>query len=101
MTKVSREEVISIARSSAIDLPSNEVDSIAVQLDEVLTYAARVNEVIGDAAAIPKNVNIYRGDEVKPSHCEVLRALAPEREGDYFVVPIILEGADHTTPMED
>jgi aspartyl/glutamyl-tRNA(Asn/Gln) amidotransferase C subunit len=94
MTKVLRAEVVSIARISHIAVQADELDPMTTQLEEVLTYAARVREMVG-LAEVPsrKNVNVYRADTPRSCDPEPLRSRAPEREGDYFVVPIILDSS--------
>lgn len=94
MTKISKEEVLKIAQISHIELTEEEIPHLIEQLNEVLTYAERVTEVAAKIAEPSiKNVNVFREDVVVPADVEPVLAQAPEREGDYFVVPAIL---DHT-----
>jgi aspartyl/glutamyl-tRNA(Asn/Gln) amidotransferase C subunit len=101
MAKVSRADVVSMARISNIDLNHGEDELLAKQLEEVLTYALRVEEWRGLVQTVTtKNSNVFRKDIINPFDAEALRVKAPEREGDYFVVPIILEGADQSASVE-
>ena len=93
MANISQQEVLDIARISNLDLHTDEIGPLARQLEQVLTYAERVKEVATEAdESSSKNVNVFREDVINKSEPEPLLAQAPEREGDYFVVPIILEG---------
>ena len=93
MAKITREEVIKIARISAITLKEDEIESLISRMEKVLTYAERVEE-IAQIVEVPshKNVNIFRPDLVVSQNPEPILAQAPERAGNYFVVPMILEG---------
>ncbi len=92
MTKISRDEVLHIARISCIALHEDEVDPLMKRLEEVLSYAERVVEGgIDIDEPSTKNVNIFRDDLVVPQDPEPILAQAPEREGNYFVVPVILD----------
>ena len=92
MTKLTRKEVLHIARMSGIALREHEIEPMIGHLEQVLTYAKRVTQV-AEAVEEPsiKNVNRVRNDEPMPQHPESLLAQAPQREGDYFVVPKILD----------
>ncbi len=92
MTKISRQEVLKIAQISAISLQEDEIEPLIQRLEEVLSYAARVKEIAA-VIEVPsnKNVNIFREDHVVAQDPESILSRAPERAGNYFVVPIILD----------
>ena len=101
MIKISRQEVLDIARISNLELRSDEVEPLMKQLEQVLSYAERVQEVAADIQEpSSKAVNVFREDVINRSDPEPLLAQAPEREGNYFVVPIILESSDRSSNME-
>jgi len=92
MTKISREEVLKIAQISSLDIRDDEIEGLLNQLQEVLSYAERVTEVAADIKEpSTKNVNFFREDVVIKTDPELILSRAPEREGDYFVVPQILD----------
>lgn len=109
MAKISRDEVLKLARISNIALHEQEIDAVVTQLEQVLTYAERVIEIAGtDTAAqgipsvsfdelrtneLARPQNIFRPDIAIPTPTEPILAQAPEREERYFVVPKILENA--------
>jgi aspartyl-tRNA(Asn)/glutamyl-tRNA(Gln) amidotransferase subunit C len=90
---ITKEEVEKIARLSHIELSETEILSTMQHIDAVLKYAARVQEIAKDVN-IPslKNSNIEREDVIIPTDAQTILAQAPEREGDFFVVPVIIEG---------
>jgi aspartyl-tRNA(Asn)/glutamyl-tRNA(Gln) amidotransferase subunit C len=93
---LNRQEVAHLARLSRLTLSDEELDQFAPQLDEILSWVARVGEaasadVPATTTAVPR-VNIFRPDVVRPSldRDEVLAA-APAAEGGRFRVPRILD----------
>jgi aspartyl-tRNA(Asn)/glutamyl-tRNA(Gln) amidotransferase subunit C len=89
---ISKEEVEKIARLSNIELSESEISKAQKHLEAVLTYAARVQDIAKDVdITLLKNENIERDDTVQPCNPQAILAQAPEREGDFFVVPVIIE----------
>jgi aspartyl-tRNA(Asn)/glutamyl-tRNA(Gln) amidotransferase subunit C len=85
-----------VARLARLDLSSEEKQRLHDQLGQILEHAAKVGEVAADdvpptASAIAR-ANVFRDDEPEPSLPvdEALRN-APDREGDRFKVPRIVE----------
>jgi len=92
MAKITREEIIKIARISQLDIHKDEVGPLVLQIEQVLSYAQRVKEVATDVEEpSTKNINVLREDVVVRTDNKPILAQAPEREGNYFVVPMILE----------
>ncbi len=92
MAKITKEEVIKIARISHIELHEDEIAPLVQQLESVLSYAERVNDIAARVDELPhKAVNIFRDDIVIPTDPEPIIGQAPQAEEHYFVVPRILE----------
>lgn len=92
MAIISQEEVLKIAKISHITLHEDEVEQLTKELEAVLSYAARVQEIASQVEEpLTKNVNIFREDVVVPSHPEIILQSAPSREENFFVVPAIIE----------
>lgn len=93
MIKVSMQEALKIAEMSRISVCESELAQITQNLEIVLSYAERVQELAA-AAQEPssKNVNIEREDVIVRTDSEQILAQAPCREENYFVVPVIIEG---------
>lgn len=93
MAKISREEVLKIAKMSQVGIHEDEIEAYMHQLEQVLSYAERVKEIASEVEE-PSNrlVNVFRDDVIDKTDPEPILDQAPVREGDYFVVPVILEG---------
>lgn len=91
---ISQEEIIKIAHSSQLELLESEIQSFIKQTEDVLSYAQRVREVGADVQEpSTKNVNVFREDQIESCDPETYLKRAPEREGNFFVVPVILENS--------
>lgn len=92
MAIISKDEILKLARISNLEIHDSEIDAIAQQIENVLSYASKVQEIGGkQMGPSTANVNVFRQDVVIPSGAEPIIAQAPTREGRYFVVPSILE----------
>jgi aspartyl-tRNA(Asn)/glutamyl-tRNA(Gln) amidotransferase subunit C len=85
-----------VAKLARLELDDEERERLRAQLGVILEHAAKVGQVATSdvpptASAIPR-ANVYREDEPEPSLPvdEALRN-APEREGNRFRVPRIVE----------
>ncbi len=91
MTNITKEEALRIAQLAHIEIRDDEIDELVKQLEAVLSYALRVKEVATDAQEpSTKRVNVFHEDVVVKTDPEPILSQASEREGDYFVVPIII-----------
>jgi aspartyl-tRNA(Asn)/glutamyl-tRNA(Gln) amidotransferase subunit C len=92
---LSRSDVEHVAHLARLGLTDDELSRLEGQLNHIVDQYAALAEL--DTEHIPPTAqtieleNILREDVAKPSldHEEVL-GLAPQRSGDYFVVPPIL-----------
>mgnify|MGYP000697533091 CR=1 FL=1 len=97
MAQISREDVLKLAKLSALALDESELPRLAKQIESVLNYARRVGEIATEhplQVADHKAHDIYRKDEESVCDSNALLDLAPERAERFFVVPRILEGAE-------
>jgi aspartyl-tRNA(Asn)/glutamyl-tRNA(Gln) amidotransferase subunit C len=80
--KITPEEVSHVANLARLQLSPEEVEAMARQLDDILTYVAKLNISI---------VNAFREDEVKPSlDRDKTLANGPQQNGESFVVPRVI-----------
>ncbi len=93
---LSIKEVEHIARLARLELDGSEKEQFTMQLNEILDYVEKLNQL--DTSAIEPTAhvipvhNIFRKDELKPSmDPEEVLANAPDRIGNYFKVPKLLE----------
>jgi aspartyl-tRNA(Asn)/glutamyl-tRNA(Gln) amidotransferase subunit C len=93
---ISREDVEHVAYLARLGLSEEEKGRLAEQLSNILDHMQVIDGV--DTSAIPPTAqviplqNVMREDEVKTSaHPADILKNAPRREGDYFLVPPVLE----------
>jgi len=93
--KITREEVLHVAKLARLELTGEEVDRMTGQLDAILSYVAKLEELDTTGVSVTTHtqqvVNAFREDEVRPSLPRE-RALAngPEQNGETFVVPRVI-----------
>jgi aspartyl-tRNA(Asn)/glutamyl-tRNA(Gln) amidotransferase subunit C len=95
MDKITKDEALKIALFTKLTIDDHEIDSIVQQLQDVLGYAERVQDIAKDLD-IPtsKNINRTRDDIVMLCNSQNILDQAPEAQDNYFVVPKILTGVD-------
>ncbi|MDD3312829.1 Asp-tRNA(Asn)/Glu-tRNA(Gln) amidotransferase subunit GatC [Pseudodesulfovibrio sp.] len=93
--KISPEEVAKVARLARLDLPADKVELFAGQLGDILAYMDKLGEL--DTADVEpmyspvKHTTVLRKDEVRKDYArEEILANAPERDGQFFIVPRIV-----------
>jgi len=95
--RISLAEVEHVARLARLELSADEKERMGRELDGILAYidklrAVDVSGVEPTSHAVPVT-NVMRDDELEPSFPrEDMLANAPDRNGDLFRVPRILEG---------
>ena len=94
--KLSREEVLHIARLARVGLAESEINRLSEQLSHILENFEILQQV--DTSGVPPTAqsidlqSVVRDDEVAPSFpVEDILANAPRREGDCFRVRAVLE----------
>jgi aspartyl-tRNA(Asn)/glutamyl-tRNA(Gln) amidotransferase subunit C len=94
--KITLTEVEQVARLARLELSDEEKERMRAQLDRILSYIDKLGEpdvtgVEPTSHAIPMT-NVMREDELRPSvPAEIMLSNAPDREGDFFRVPKIIE----------
>jgi aspartyl-tRNA(Asn)/glutamyl-tRNA(Gln) amidotransferase subunit C len=92
MATVSKQEILLLAQMSRLAIHDHELDDLIKHVEDVLNYAHRVTRVARDVdEPSTRPSNVFRADTVVPVEVEPILRQAPEREGNYFVVPRILE----------
>jgi len=92
---ITRDEVAHLARLARLALSDEELDHFAVQLDQIISAVARVQEVTAEGIpptshAVPLT-NVFRPDELVPClDPQAVLAAAPAVEEQRFRVPRIL-----------
>ena len=93
--KLSREEVLHIARLARLGLDEAEIDKFSEQLSNLLEHFRVLQQV--DMTGVPPTAqsialqNVIRSDETQASlPPEQVLANAPQKEGDFFRVRPVL-----------
>ncbi len=94
--EISKQEVEKVAKLARLSVTESEKEAFAKQLSQILTHVQKLNEYdtkgIEPTSTVLGQVNVFRDDVVRPSlPVEQALANAPERDGDGFGVPKILE----------
>jgi aspartyl-tRNA(Asn)/glutamyl-tRNA(Gln) amidotransferase subunit C len=94
--KVTLEDVEKVAKLARLEVSPAEKEAFARQLSQILTYVETLKqydtEGVESTATVLGQVNVFREDVVRPSlPVEKALANAPERDGDGFAVPRIIE----------
>ena len=94
MIRLSKEELLKIARMAQIEISEDEIMPLITQMSDVLSYAERVQEFVA-GKKIAEQVSFpaphERDDVPQPVDSKPLLAQAPRAERSYFVVPVIIE----------
>jgi len=99
--KISREDVLRVAELAYLDLSEAEIETYRKQLDDILEYAGKLNEL--DTHSVEPMAQVMtdgqnadatlREDLVVPcgAVAEEVLAQAPDPEPPYFRVPKVIE----------
>jgi aspartyl-tRNA(Asn)/glutamyl-tRNA(Gln) amidotransferase subunit C len=96
MSEISAEQVAHLASLARIDLSPEEIASLTAELGQIVDAVAKVTEVAGPDVPATSHplplTNVFREDVIVPG-LTVEQALsgAPDRQGDWFRVPPILD----------
>lgn len=90
------QDVEHVAKLARLDLSNEEKERYTEQLNAILKYAEKLNELNTDDVTPTTHVlpirNVMREDEARPSlPIEKVMAIAPEEEEGQFRVPAVLE----------
>lgn len=93
--KITLEEVQYVARLARLQLSETEAAAMTGQLDRILSYIDKLNELDTSAIAPTTHaiamVNAFREDELLASlPCAEALANGPQQNGEAFVVPKII-----------
>lgn len=84
-----------MARLARLELKPEEVELLTVQLDTILSYVAKLDELDTAGVAVTTHTlgagNVFREDRVREAlDREQALANGPEQNGEAFVVPRII-----------
>jgi aspartyl-tRNA(Asn)/glutamyl-tRNA(Gln) amidotransferase subunit C len=98
--KISREDVVRVAELAYLDLSESELETYRRQIDEILEYIGKLNEL--DTSAVEPMAQVLAGDQLADATmredlvvpCAVAHDTliqAPDPEPPYFRVPKVIE----------
>ncbi len=94
--KITRNEVLHVARLARLALTEDEVEMFTHQLSNILAYVEKLNELdtgeIEPTSHVLEVQNVLRDDEVheSPGRDKILLN-APDKSGEFFRVPRVIE----------
>ena len=94
--KITREEILHLAKLSNFELNESEIDSLGADLENIIGYISQLNELDTDGVEPTYQVfemeNIWRDDVIQPLEetREDLLALTTESIQDQIKVPKVL-----------
>lgn len=93
---ISQKEVQHIVALARLKLTDEELETYGKQLNDILLYMEKLNELdtsqVEPTSHVIPIVNVFRDDVVTPSlSSEEALANAPDRSGDFYRVPRIIE----------
>jgi aspartyl-tRNA(Asn)/glutamyl-tRNA(Gln) amidotransferase subunit C len=98
--KISREDVLRVADLAYLDLTEAELETYRAQIDEILEYIGKLNEL--DTANVEPMAQVLADDQTADATlredvvvpcavaADILRQ-APDPEPPYFLVPKVIE----------
>jgi aspartyl-tRNA(Asn)/glutamyl-tRNA(Gln) amidotransferase subunit C len=94
--KIDQEQVKKVAKLSRLELTEAEVEEFTGQLSSILDYVEKMNELdttdVEPLAHCLPISNVFRQDRANESlGTEKALANAPQRDGEFFKVPKILD----------
>jgi aspartyl-tRNA(Asn)/glutamyl-tRNA(Gln) amidotransferase subunit C len=98
--KITREDVVRVAELAYLDLRESELETYRRQIDEILEYIGKLNEL--DTSAVEPMAQVLAGDQLADTTmredlfvpCAVAHDIliqAPDPETPYFRVPKVIE----------
>lgn len=93
--KVSKEELLHIAKLAHLKLEDNEIDKYLLNLQDILTFANVVNnaptEGLKETIGAQEKCNVFRKDEIKKfGDRDILLQNAPEKEEGMIRIPKVI-----------
>ena len=96
MTAISRDDVLHLAQLSSLQLSDDEIDSLQVDIGNIVAYIEQLSELNTDGIEPTYQVtglsNVWRDDSIEDEAVtrEQLLALAPEQQAGAVKVPRVL-----------
>jgi len=94
MAQLQRADILKLAHLSSLRLSDTEADALLSDLQNIISYVDQLNSVtLEQESSARKNHNVFREDVAQSTDSTPLIAQAPDRDGNYFVVPQVIDSS--------
>ena len=93
--KISKEELLHIAKLSDLEIKENEIDEYLKNLQDILNYTETIDKIdvskLDETIGATEDYNVFRKDEVKQfDNIDKMMENAPEVDRNMFKIPKVL-----------
>lgn len=93
--KISKEELLHIAKLSDLEIKENEIDEYLKNLEDILNYTEIIDKIdvskLDETIGATEDYNVFRKDEVKQfDNIDKMMENAPEVDRNMFKIPKVL-----------
>ena len=93
--KISKEELLHIAKLSDLEIKENEIDEYLKNLEDILNYTETIDKIdvskLDETIGATEEFNVFRKDEVKQfDYIDQMMENGPEVDRNMFKIPKVL-----------
>lgn len=93
--KISKEELLHIAKLSDLEIKENEIEEYLKNLEDILNYTETIDKIdvskLDETIGATEDYNIFRKDEVKQfDNIDQMMENGPEVDRNMFKIPKVL-----------
>lgn len=93
--KISKEELLHIAKLSDLEIKENEIEEYLKNLEDILNYTETIDKIdvskLDETIGATEDYNVFRKDEVKQfDNIDKMMENAPEVDRNMFKIPKVL-----------
>lgn len=93
--KISKEELLHIAKLSDLEIKENEVEEYLKNLEDILNYTETIDKIdvskLDETIGATEDYNVFRKDEVKQfDNIDKMMENGPEVDRNMFKIPKVL-----------
>ena len=93
--KISKEELLHIAKLSDLEIKENEIEEYLKNLEDILNYTETIDKIdvskLDETIGATEEFNVFRKDEVKQfDNIDQMMENGPEVERNMFKIPKVL-----------
>ena len=93
--KISKEELLHIAKLSDLEIKENEIGEYLKNLEDILNYTETIDKIdvskLDETIGATEDYNVFRKDEVKQfDNIDKMMENAPEVDRNMFKIPKVL-----------